>query len=500
MFWLRRNFDSVFLVTQVVVDGVALVLAFLLAIHWFGEIPGAIPGGAAPSLSQLVARHLPLVLASLPATLVSFWFFGLYQWQKSILNVEEYRAAMQGVLLAFLLLSAYLFLFRNFESNLQEWFPGQESEPWFSFVLKLTPPRGSVASWRKSVMLAMFLFAFLLVVVERLVMFRFAGMLHGMGLGNIRVAIWGTGPMAQRVEQKLRLFPFLGFHFVGFLADDPRRAGRRLREQQVLSVEDLPGVLKKHRIGRVIVAMPELEEQKLVRTCESLEQEGVDYMVVPRLYHFFSQRFTLESVDTVPLLRPESRPLRVHSAIAKRCLDLIGSLLLLVMFSPLFLLLSLLLRWHSAGPIFFSQVRVGIHGRTFRMYKFRTMHMASCEDRPAPESDEDPRVISGIGSFLRRSSLDEMPQLWNVLLGQMSLVGPRPEMPFIAETYGPFERRRLEMKPGLTGLWQVSEARRAPIHENLDYDLYYIENQSLFLDLVILLLTLVAVPRSRATF
>jgi lipopolysaccharide/colanic/teichoic acid biosynthesis glycosyltransferase len=128
------------------------------------------------------------------------------------------------------------------------------------------------------------------------------------------------------------------------------------------------------------------------------------------------------------------------------------------------------------------------------MLKFRTMHTDMCEDSATPQSSGDPRIIPMVGHFLRRTSLDELPQLVNVIKGDMSLVGPRPEMPFIVETYTAMERMRLELKPGLTGLWQVSEGRNAPIHENLDYDLYYIENQSLFLDLVILGLTVVAVP------
>ncbi|MCH2112104.1 MAG: sugar transferase, partial [Planctomycetes bacterium] len=131
----------------------------------------------------------------------------------------------------------------------------------------------------------------------------------------------------------------------------------------------------------------------------------------------------------------------------------------------------------------------------FKMLKFRTMHFDLCGDGPTPKDSSDPRLIPTVGSFLRRTSLDELPQLLNIARGDMSLVGPRPEMPFIVDPYSPLERMRLEVKPGLTGLWQVSESRNAPIHENLDYDLYYIENQDLFLDLVILSLTLIAVPQ-----
>ena len=130
------------------------------------------------------------------------------------------------------------------------------------------------------------------------------------------------------------------------------------------------------------------------------------------------------------------------------------------------------------------------------MLKFRTMHQEMCEDALSPVSSKDPR-ITRLGRFLRRFSLDEFPQFLNVLRGEMSLVGPRPEMPFIVDQYSAVGRLRLDARPGITGLWQVSEARKDPIHENLDYDLYYIENQSFFLDMVILFLTLMAVLRIR---
>ena len=162
------------------------------------------------------------------------------------------------------------------------------------------------------------------------------------------------------------------------------------------------------------------------------------------------------------------------------------------------LLLALAIKRESPGPIFFSQVRVGQGGRTFRMLKLRTMYTDMCGDAVSPSSGRDPR-ITRLGRVLRSTSLDELPQFMNVLRGEMSLVGPRPEMPFIVDSYSAVDRLRLDAKPGITGLWQVSEARKSPIHENIDYDLYYIENQSLVLDFVIFFLTALAILRVRAT-
>jgi lipopolysaccharide/colanic/teichoic acid biosynthesis glycosyltransferase len=181
-------------------------------------------------------------------------------------------------------------------------------------------------------------------------------------------------------------------------------------------------------------------------------------------------------------------------ALVKRMWDVVASLIMLGSLSPLLLLISILIRIESPGPAFFRQRRIGKDGAEFLLWKFRSMHTGAPKYAPSPTSNLDSR-LTRIGRLLRRISLDELPQLVNVLAGEMSLVGPRPEMPFIVDSYTSFERRRLAVKPGITGLWQVSPARAFPIHENLQYDLHYIRNQNLFLDFFILLRTVTAVIR-----
>jgi lipopolysaccharide/colanic/teichoic acid biosynthesis glycosyltransferase len=175
-------------------------------------------------------------------------------------------------------------------------------------------------------------------------------------------------------------------------------------------------------------------------------------------------------------------------------LDVLFAVLVLLLTAPLFLVAAILILRESKGPVFFRQVRIGLDGRPFRMLKFRTMYTHLSGDAVKPSNPEDPR-ITRTGRLLRRYSLDELPQFINVLLGSMSVVGPRPEMPFIVERYGAFERERLKAKPGITGLWQISYARQTAIHENLDYDIYYVENRSMLLDLVIIVLTCFAVMK-----
>jgi lipopolysaccharide/colanic/teichoic acid biosynthesis glycosyltransferase len=178
----------------------------------------------------------------------------------------------------------------------------------------------------------------------------------------------------------------------------------------------------------------------------------------------------------------------------KRGCDIAGSLFLLLVFLPLFAAIAMLIKLDTGGPILFRQSRVGKDGVNFVLWKFRSMSVDAARYETSPISAFDMR-ITRVGRFIRRLSFDELPQLINVLRGDMSLVGPRPEMPFVVREYGVLERERLCVKPGITGLWQISPARAFPIHENLQYDLHYIRHRNLFFDCAILVRTITAVVR-----
>jgi lipopolysaccharide/colanic/teichoic acid biosynthesis glycosyltransferase len=204
-------------------------------------------------------------------------------------------------------------------------------------------------------------------------------------------------------------------------------------------------------------------------------------------------RINTESVpDTLPSSTMSSR---AYDAV-KRGFDFAAALLLLILLLPAFALIAALVKVDSPGPALFCQHRIGRNGRKFVLWKFRSMHIDVPKYARSPTTDKDAR-LTRMGRLIRRISVDELPQLVNVLKGEMSLVGPRPEMPFLVERYTHAERRRLAIKPGITGLWQISSGRAHPIHENLQYDLHYIRNQNLLLDLSILLRTIVAVVRGQ---
>jgi lipopolysaccharide/colanic/teichoic acid biosynthesis glycosyltransferase len=189
--------------------------------------------------------------------------------------------------------------------------------------------------------------------------------------------------------------------------------------------------------------------------------------------------------------RVQDFSLKCSPAIKRSC-DVGGSLFLLAVLSPLFILTAILIKFDSPGPVFFRHYRIGKGGKAFLLWKFRSMKVNVAKYAVSPQSSEDSR-LTRIGRLIRRLSIDEIPQLVNVLKGEMSLVGPRPEMPFIVESYRSIDYMRLAVRPGITGLWQISPARAFPIHENLQYDFHYIHNQNLALDCAIILRTITAV-------
>jgi len=181
--------------------------------------------------------------------------------------------------------------------------------------------------------------------------------------------------------------------------------------------------------------------------------------------------------------------IRRFDLLVKRTMDIVLSLAICAFCLPIFLLIAITIKFDSSGPVIFRQTRVGKNGREFMIYKFRTMFAGAPKYDYCPQDSSDTR-ITRVGKYLRKTSLDELPQFFNVLRGNMSIVGPRPEMSFIVAGYNPLHRKRLWMKPGITGLWQISSDRTAEILENMDYDLYYVDNFSILLDVAILVRTL----------
>jgi exopolysaccharide biosynthesis polyprenyl glycosylphosphotransferase len=247
-------------------------------------------------------------------------------------------------------------------------------------------------------------------------------------------------------------------------------------------------LLNKYEIDSIIVAIPSIGREHFLHVMDAAFHANVRLSFVPSHFLSSDSLVNYQDIDGVLLASLGQPTKKLGYELVKRFVDFLFAIICLTVGAPLFLLLAVLIRLDSPGPALFKQVRVGQGGMLFEMYKFRSMYVHASGSDYSPKTPDDPR-ITRLGRFLRRTSLDELPQVLNVLEGRMSLVGPRPEMSFIVEQYGEKQRQRLEVKPGLTGLWQLSGDRAFLIHENIEYDLYYIQHRNLFMDLAILLHT-----------
>ena len=331
---------------------------------------------------------------------------------------------------------------------------------------------------------------------EKTCMYLLVSALHARGLGNERVLIYGAGNTGRRVFSTLRRSPRLGFEPVLFVDDDPEKVGttifemgyERRRSAPVISGPICKELLNDYEIDSIIVAVPSVGREQFLRVVNEAFHARVRLSFVPSHFLPSDSLLNYQDIDGVLLASFGQNTNRTGYELFKRSIDVLVATVCLTLGGPAFLLLAALVRLDSPGPALFKQDRVGKGGIVFKMYKFRSMHVDAAGSDYSPRTQSDPR-ITRFGRFLRKTSLDELPQLLNVLEGSMSLVGPRPEMPFIVDQYGDKQRQRLEVKPGLTGLWQLSGDRAFLIHENIEYDLYYIQHRNLFMDLAVLLHT-----------
>jgi len=332
--------------------------------------------------------------------------------------------------------------------------------------------------------------------VQKTLVYMAVRALHSRGFGIERVLIYGAGCTGRRVFSVLARSPKLGLEPVAFVDDEPSKAGATVFEmgyERRRSAGVLPGpidgeLIARHEVDLLIVAIPSIGRDRFLHAVEETFKAKARVSFVPSHFLPSDPWIDYQDVDGVLLASFGGSTRRIAYELIKRVCDFAGALALLVLGAPLFGLLALLITIDSPGSVLFRHERVGQNGKLFRMLKFRTMRSDAAPQDYSPCVPDDPRITRA-GRFLRRTSLDELPQLVNVLQGRMSLVGPRPEMPFIVQQYSENHRQRLRVKPGLTGLWQLSGDRAFLIHENVEYDLYYIQNRNFFMDLAILLHT-----------
>lgn len=328
-----------------------------------------------------------------------------------------------------------------------------------------------------------------------------------------RVLVVGAGALGRELGRATRGYRWMGLELVGYADDDEDKQGETYHGQPVLgTLDDVRTITSRHDVDEILVALPLYAQKRVRKLVLGMQELPVSVRVVPDVLDLVFIRASAEEFAGIPLIGLREPAIEGLDRVVKRLFDLIVGVLALIALSPLMIAAAAAVRVDSPGPILFRQERIGEGGRPFQMLKFRTMCVGAeaDEQRLARQKDQapptfvkeanDPRVTR-VGRLLRRFSVDELPQLINVLKGDMSLVGPRPELPWLVDEYQPWQHKRLAVPQGMTGWWQVTgRSDRADYELRLEDDLYYIRNWSIWLDLRILWMTIGAVVRGRGAY
>jgi exopolysaccharide biosynthesis polyprenyl glycosylphosphotransferase len=328
------------------------------------------------------------------------------------------------------------------------------------------------------------------------------------------VIVVGSGYVAHMLTDKIEKHPEYGLRVVGYVDRDNRAVANGNGKNPLIgTTDDLPRLVRENAVHRVVIAFSTDSHDQTLEVIRSMQDSDVQIDIVPRMFEVLGTNAQLHTIEGVPLVGLPSPRLSGSSRLLKRSLDITAGTIGLVLLAPVLTVVALLIKLDSRGPVFFRQVRMGAGERTFRVFKFRTMvanaealkpnvahlNMHNAVDSRMFKVPDDPRVTR-LGKFLRRWRIDELPQLLNVLSGKMSLVGPRPLILDEHQHVENWARRRLDLKPGITGLWQVLGASDIPFDEMTKLDYLYVTNWSLREDLRLILLTLPALTRARAAY
>jgi exopolysaccharide biosynthesis polyprenyl glycosylphosphotransferase len=465
------------------------VAAFMLREGSRGVVTAAHAGGGW-TWSARFAPYAAVLVFVVPVRVLANAYYDLYRLRGEFSYVDDAARVFKATAVASLLIVAITFMFRG-------------GTTFRAF------------SYSRAVLLLDFLFALAAYALLRLAARATQAAFRRSGINLIPTLVVGRGAEAALCIGEMRARPELGYRVIGVVENG--KLGEGVPEEfegvpVVAGIDQLAETIRETRANEVIITDPRVAGELLFDVMMKVgRNRGIEFRIAPSLFNFLPRKTEIDQIGALPMIQLFREPLSSASRIVKRSFDILVSSAALVLLSPLWLVIALLIKLDSRGSVFYRQERVGMDGRVFLFLKFRTMRTGSDDAahreyqrkliagqpdvnlgddaRPVYKLRDDPRVTR-VGRVLRRLSLDEFPQLLNVLRGDMSLVGPRPPIPYEVEAYELWHRKRLDMKPGLTGLWQVSGRNRLSFDEMVRLDLFYIENWSLLLDLKIILRTL----------
>jgi len=465
----RKKNDLLIPFLQVFTDLVGIEVSFLGSywLRFYSPLTVVFPVAKGfPSLSVYVVSSLVVMLV----WLIIFKAMRSYRARKNASAIDEVYSVVKGVTLGMLIVMASAFFYRGFSYSR------------LVFVL----------IWTTSIVL---------LSASRILLIQYEKRLHRKRRGLLKAAIIGSSKWGETLFAKVNRQPGLGLDIIGYMG---RSAFLSEKIRSLGSFRDIAKAVEGEGISILFLALDEIETPELFFLINECSGLNVKFYLVPNLLEMMTSQLSVEQLEGIPVLKIKDVAMSDWNRIFKRIFDMFFSSIVLLLMCPVFLVIAIVMFLDSKGGVFYRQTRLGIDGREFELLKFRTMYAgAESETGPVWAVKGDPRVTP-VGTLLRRTSLDELPQIWNVLKGDMSLVGPRPERPYFVRQFRtkiPKYLERQRVRSGMTGWAQVNGLRgNVPIEERTQYDLYYVENWSLLLDIKILLMTFLAVLKGENSY
>lgn len=457
---MLKKYAQLFVSALFIADSLVILSSWLAAYYIRFKLPFVPVAHEIPPLQQYLVALAPIWVVFM----VNIKICGLYQPLRGKSYFSEYYTIIKVTSISILILTAISFFYRE-------------------------------TSYSRLIVVIFWAVATVMMILAHTLVRKVLMILRKRGVNLRQVLIVGAGELGQAVAARIDLHPEIGFAVAGYLTQRPEEIGKTFKGHKVLGLaEDVSKHIREQKADQLFIALPFGAHDRLEQVLSNLGEETVDIKLVPDLLRFMNIHAGVEDFDGLPVVNLSGSPLYGWNSVIKRATDIVFSSMALVLTCPLMLLTALLIRLESRGSVIYQQQRVGLDEKVFPMLKFRSMYEdAEVKTGPVWTKESDPRRTR-VGAVIRRLSLDELPQLFNVLKGEMSLVGPRPERPVFVDDFKksvPHYMLRLKMKAGLTGWAQVNGLRgNTSLQKRIEYDLYYIKNWSLWFDLRILVMTL----------
>lgn len=457
---MLKKHNQLFLTLMIVTD-LVMVMASWFAAYYARFHMGLIPAPMGIPPIWVYVNLLPVIMV--------VWFFalrfgGLYSPMRSDSRFHEYYRIFKAATIGSVMVMAATFFYREY-------------------------------SYSRAMMGLFWAFSCFFLIFSHTTVRAVLRKLRSMGYNLRYVLIIGTGDLGQTLAGAFERHPESGLKLVGMLTDDPLEVGRKHRNCEVIGlIDDVSSHIDRLAVDQIFIALPRHANDRMEKTLNLLGSEVVDIKLAPDILQFMRLNAGVEDFDGIPLVSLSESPMYGWNLVFKRVFDIVFSSIFITLWSPVMAIITILIKLESEGPILFKQERMSLGGGRFTLYKFRSMRQDAERETGAVWAKKEDDRRTKVGEYIRKTSLDELPQLFNVLKGDMSLVGPRPERPIFVEDFSktvPMYMLRHKMKAGITGWAQVNGLRgQTSLEKRLEFDLYYIENWSLMFDIKILWLTI----------